>query len=177
MKACLEATFLLLITDLEPDFNDVNATVDDIFFDCRTQFEKLPTLLLVAKAHHIFHSRSVVPTPIEDHDFARGREMLHVTLHVHLRLLAVGRRGQSGDAEYARAHALGNGLNRSALASRIAALEHDYHAQALVFHPFLEFAKLSLEAAQFSLVLFALNFSFSRTILHNHDLLMPNSWP
>src|ERR1700723_2215231 len=175
MKACLEATFLLLITDLEPDLNDVNATVDDIFFDCRAQFEKLPTLLLGAKAHHIFHSRSVVPTPIEDHDFARGREMLHVTLHVHLRLLAVGRRGQSGDAEYARADALSNGLNRSAFPSRIAALEHDYHAQALVFHPFLQSTKLSLKAAQFRLILFALNFSFGRIVVHNLDLLNANS--
>src|SRR5258708_2537597 len=177
MKACLEATLLLVITHLEPDLNDLNAAVHDISFDRRAQFEKLPMLLLAAKAHHIFHPRSVVPTPIEDHDFAGGREMLHVTLQVHLRLLAVGRRRQRDEAEYPRAYALSNGLNRSAFAGRVAALEHDYHAQALVFHPFLEFTKLSLELAQFRLVLFALDFSFGRIIVHNLDLPNANSWP
>src|ERR1700722_4292371 len=172
MKPCLEATLLLLITYLEPDLNDVDATIHDILFDCWAQFEKLPALLLGAKAHHIFHSRSVVPTPIKDHDFARRREMSYVTLKVHLRLFAVGRRGQGSNAEYARADTLSNGLNRSTFAGSIASFEHDYHAQALVFHPFLQSTKLSLELAQFCLVLFALNFSFRRTILHDHGLLM-----
>jgi len=36
----------------------------------------------------------------------------------------------------------------------------------------LEFTKLSLKAAQVRFVLFALNFSFGRIIVHNHDLLM-----
>jgi hypothetical protein len=98
--------------------------------------------------------------------------MLHVTLHVHLRFLTVGGRGQSGDAKYARADALGNGLYCSAFAGGIAALEHDYHPQALVFHPFLKLAKLRLKAAQFLLILFALNFSFGRIVVHQHDLLM-----
>ena len=41
---------------------------------------------------------AVVPAPVEDHDLARGREVRHVALHVHLALLAVRGRGQRHDA-------------------------------------------------------------------------------
>ena len=109
---------------------------------------------------------AVVPTAVEDHDFARGREMLHVALHVHLRLLAVGRRGQRHEAEHARADALGDGLDGAAFAGGVAALEDDDHAQALVFDPFLKLAQLGLELAQFLLVF--LRFIFlSRSVLNS----------
>src|SRR5215212_1164221 len=50
-------------------------------------------LFFRAKAHHILHPGAIVPTAIEDHYLAGGGEVLHVTLDIHLRLLAIrGRR-------------------------------------------------------------------------------------
>ena len=126
------------------------------------QFEKAGVLFLRAEAHHIFDARAVVPTAVEDHDLARRREMLHVALHIHLRLLAVGRRRQRDEAKHARADALGQGADGAALARGVAALEDDDDAQALVLDPLLELAQLGLELAQFLLVF--LGFHFLRTV-------------
>ena len=115
-------------------------------------------LFLGAEAHHVLDARAVVPTAVEDHDFARGRKMLHVALDVHLRLLAVGRRGQRHQAEHARADALGDGLDGAALAGGVAALEDDDHAQALVLDPLLQLAQLALELAQLLHVFLVLHF-------------------
>ena len=93
---------------------------------------------LGAEAHHVLDAGAVVPAAVEDHDLARGREVLDVALHVHLRLLAVRGRGQRHEAEDARADALGDGLDRAALAGRVAALEDDDDAQALVLDPLLQ---------------------------------------
>ena len=80
-------------------------------------------LLLGAEAHHVLDAGAVVPTAIEDHDFAGGREVLHVPLHVHLAFFAVRRRRQRDDAKHARAHALGDGANRPAFSGAVAAFE------------------------------------------------------
>ena len=69
-----------------------------------------------AEPHHVLDAGAVVPAPVEDHDLAAGREVLHVALHVHLALLAVRRRRQRHQPEDARADALGDRLDRSALA-------------------------------------------------------------
>jgi hypothetical protein len=56
-------------------------------------------LLFRAKTHHVFDTCAVLPTAIEDHDLTRRREVLHVTLHIDLRLLAVRWCWQGDDAE------------------------------------------------------------------------------
>ena len=84
--------------------------------------------------------------------------MLHVALQIDLRLLAVRWRRQGDDAEDARTHALGNGLDRTAFSRRIAALEDDNDAQPLVPHPFLELAEFDLKFAQFLFVFLSLEF-------------------
>ena len=81
---------------------------------------------------------------------------VHVALHVQLRLLAVGRRGQRDDAEHAGADALGDGADGAALAGGIAALEDHDDAEALVLDPLLELAELGLEPPEFLLVHLAL---------------------
>ena len=96
-------------------------------------FEEAGVLLLRAKAHHILDAEAVIPTAVEDDDLARRREVLHVTLHIHLRLLAIGRRRQRDGAKHAGADPLGQGANGAAFARGVAALEDDDHAQALVF--------------------------------------------
>ena len=53
-----------------------------------------------------------------------------VALEVPLAALALGRRGQRGDARDARVQVLGDPLDRAALAGGVAALEHDHDARA-----------------------------------------------
>jgi hypothetical protein len=98
-----------------------------------------------AEAHHIFDAGAVVPAAVEDHDLAGGRKVLHVALHVHLRLLAVGRRGQGGTTRNTR------GLTRSVIALIVPPLpaasrpSKTMTLQLVRLHPFLEVAKLDLE--------------------------------
>ena len=119
-------------------------------------------LFLCAKAHHIFDARAVVPTAVEDHDLTRRREMRHVTLQVHLRFLAVGRRRQRDKSKHTRADPLGERPDGAAFARGVAALEDDDDAQALVLDPILEMAQLGLELAKFLLVF--LRFHFLTTV-------------
>ena len=117
---------------------------------------KSPILLLGAEAHHMLDAGAVVPTAVEDHDLAGGREMLHVPLHVHLALFPIRRGGQRDNAKHARADALGDGADGPALARAVASLEHDDDAQPLGLHPLLERAELGLKASKFLLVLLAI---------------------
>ena len=123
-------------------------------------FEETPYCFLGAEAHHALDAGAVVPTAVEDHDFAGGGKVLHVPLHVHLRLLPVGRGRQRDQPEDARADAFGDRLDRAALAGRVAALEDDDHPQPLVLHPLLQAAEFGLELAQFLLVLLAFHLGF-----------------
>src|SRR5262249_9566263 len=118
--ARLEPAFLLLVADLQPEFDEEDATVHDVLFGYRAQFQETVMLLLVAKAHHVFDTGAVVPTPIEDDDFARCREVRHVTLNVHLRFLAVRWRWQRYQTKDPRADALGDGADSAALSGAIA---------------------------------------------------------
>ena len=86
--------------------------------------------------------------------------MLYVTLDVHLRLLAVRRRGQSDDAKHARAHALRDRSDGPTLAGAVAPFEHDDDPQALELDPILKVAKLRLQPAQFLFILLAFEFWF-----------------
>ena len=84
-----------------------------------------------------------------------------VALDVHLRLLALGRRGQRDDAEHARAHPLGDRLDRAALAGGVAALEHDADLGARRLDPLLHRDQLAVQRAQLGLVLLALHLAAS----------------
>ena len=63
-------------------------------------------LLGGAEPHDGLDAGAVVPAAVEDHDLAGGGQVRDVALDVHLRALALGRRGQRDDAEDARADAL-----------------------------------------------------------------------
>ena len=154
--------FCSLSLDFQPDLDELDAAVHDVFLDLGTAVKKAGVLFLRAKAHHIFHASAVVPTAVENHDLARRREMLHVTLEVHLRLLAVGRRGQRHKSEYARADSLGQGPDGATLARGVAAFEDDDDAQPLLLDPILEMTQPGLKLAKF-LVVF-LRFHFLRTV-------------
>ena len=84
--------------------------------------------------------------------------MAHVTLDVHLALLALGRRRQRHHAEDARTDPLGDGLDGAALAGAVAALEDDADLESLMTHPLLELDQLDMELRQFLRVLLRLQF-------------------
>src|SRR5262249_52242078 len=102
---------------------------------------------------------------VENHDLAGGWEALDVALHVHLRFLAVGRRGQRHHAEHARTHPLGKRLDGAALAGGIAALEDDDDALAALLDPRLQMAELDLTLAHFLFVFLALEFLLLAVLL------------
>src|SRR5262249_23002586 len=133
-----------------------NAVVDDdVPLERRTQLQEPFVLLLAAEAHHMFHAGAVVPAPVKDDDFARGRKMREIALDIHLRLLPVSRRGQSHDAEHTRADALRDTTDQTALAGGVATLEDDHDPRPLLLDPVLQYAELDLQLFQLLLVLLA----------------------
>ena len=132
--------------------------VDDELLDVGADFEKALVLLGRAEAHDVFDAGAVVPAAVEDHDLAAGGKVLDVALHVHLALLAVGRRRQRDDAEDARADPLRDGLDRAALAGCVAPLEHDDDPLAGFADPVLKVTELFLQLPELFLVRLALQF-------------------
>src|SRR5262249_15559319 len=135
---------LLVIAHLQPVLPEVDAVLDHVPLEIRTQLEKPAVLLLRAEAHDVLDSGAVVPAPVEDHDFSRRWKVRNVALHVHLALLAVARRGERNNAEYARTDALGNDPDQSALAGCVAAFEYNDDALPLLLDPVLQHAQFNL---------------------------------
>src|SRR4051812_32909480 len=148
LDARFETTFLLFVAHFQPEFDQQDAACGDVALEDRAQFEETAVLFLAAEVHHVLHTGAIVPATVEDNDFACGRKLLQVALHVHLGLFAVGRSRQRHHAENARADTLSNGLDRAAFAGAIPSFEHEDDAESLVFHPSLEFTELNLELVQ-----------------------------
>src|SRR5580700_12341610 len=145
LNARLKATLLLLIADFQPEFDQLDAGVEDVILDTGADLEKTLVLLGGAKAHYVLDPRPVIPAAIEDYDLTRGREVLDVTLQVDLGLLPVRWCRQGDDAKDTRTYPLGNSLDRTPFSGRIAALKDDNDPQSLVSHPFLQQAELYLK--------------------------------
>src|SRR5262245_9761388 len=121
-------------------------------------------LLRRAAPHHVLDTGPVVPAPVENDDFASGREVLQVALHVDLRLLPIGRRWQRDDAEHPGAEALSERANRAALPRAIASFEDDDYAEPFLLYPPLEMAQPHLQFLE-RLLVFVLF----------HELISPTS--
>jgi hypothetical protein len=160
VDAALQAAGLLLFAHLEPVLDEDDARVDHRLLDCGQHGEEALRLLFGAEAHDALDPGPVVPAAVEDDDLPRGGEVRDVALHVHLGLLALGRRGQRHDPEDAGAHPLGDRLDRAALAGAVAALEDDADLRAGRLHPLLEGDELGVERAQLPLVGLALHLPF-----------------
>ena len=172
LHAGFETALLFLVADLEPDLNELDARVHNVLLRLRAQFEKIPVLLVRAEAHDVLPPGAIVPTPVENHDFARRGEMLHVTLDVHLRLLAVGGSGQCHQPEHARTDPFGDGFDGAALAGSVPALEDYDRTKTLVLDPLLQRAQLPLEFAQLLHVFLVLQFLSAvgfGSLAHNHS--------
>src|SRR5215472_252916 len=161
VDSCLETAMLLFLSHFHPVFDKSYPSVHEVFLGHWAEFQEPVMLLFRAKTHHVFHARTVVPTSIEDHDLTRGREVLHVALHIHLALLSIGRSGKGYDSEHTRTNPFRDRPDRAALSGGVPALEDNNHAATFVFDPVLEFAKFALEPAEFLLVLLALQTTVS----------------
>jgi len=96
-----------------------------------------------------------------------GRKVLNVTLPEHLRFLAIRGSRKRHHAKHARAHAFGNGLDRSALARRVPTFEQDDDSCSRLFDPSLQVAKLDLQLLELPLVSFAFHFAFGVTAVRS----------
>src|SRR5204863_9250732 len=121
----------------------------------RDGLEKFASLLLGTESHDSFDAGAVIPTAVEDHDFAGGGKMLNVTLHVHLRFFALTGRGPRRNAKHAGANALSNGFDGAALARAVATFEYDADFEPLVLDPLLQLDKLDVQAVKLALILLA----------------------
>ena len=122
----MEASFLLLVADGEPVFQQDDAGADEHTLELRAGAQELHVLLLGAEAHDVFHPRPVVPTPVEQDDLPGCGQVGDVALEVPLRLLRVGGLAQGDDAAATGVQRLGNALDGPALSSGVTALEqHD----------------------------------------------------
>ena len=114
-------------------------------------------LRLSAKTHDIFDAGPVIPAAVKNDDLATCREAPDVTLHEHLGLFAVRRRGQSGHAKDPRAHPFGNSLDRPALACGVSSFEQDDDPRTRLLDLFLQPAKLNLQLLQLLFVSLSLD--------------------
>jgi len=103
-------------------------------------------LLLCAEPQHAFDPGPVVPAAVKDHDLPGRRQMRDVALDIHLRFLALGRRGQRDDPKDARAHPFCDGLDRAALARPVSAFEDNADLLAFVDDPLLQLHQLDVQA-------------------------------
>src|SRR5258708_28549939 len=102
-------------------------------------------LLLTTETHDILDSRAVVPTPVENDNFTRGGKVCHVTLHVHLALLAVGWGRKGHYAEHTGADTFRDRFDCAALSGSVAPFKHKDDALSCLLHPFLKLAKFDFD--------------------------------
>src|SRR5262249_52027955 len=110
---------------------------------------------------------SVVPAPVEDQDLARCRKVFNVTLPKHLRFLPIRGSRKRYHAKHARAHAVGDGLDRSALARRVPTFEQDDDACSRLSDHLLEVAKFDLQLVDPPLINFAFLFGLGLTAVRS----------
>src|SRR6185312_16792843 len=121
---------------------------DEHLLELRHGAEELLQLLGRAEAHDALDPGAVVPGTVEEHHFAGGGEVRHITLEIPLATLALSRRRERHDAADARIEPLGDALDRPSLAGRIAAFEQHRDLELVVLHPILQPHQLVLQAKE-----------------------------
>src|SRR4029453_11986938 len=150
--AALEPVLLLGVGDREPVLDEDDPRAQQHPLELGAGAEELLVLLLGAEAHHPLDPGPVVPAAVEQDDLPGRREVGHVPLEVPLGALTLGRGSQGDDPGDTRVEALGDPLDRSTLAGRVAALEQDDHLEPGVLDPLLELDQLQLQLGQLLLV-------------------------
>src|SRR5262249_28469120 len=83
--------FLLFLADLQPDLDQSNASINDVFFDLRAKLEKMAGLLRRGKTHYGFDAGAGIPTSVEDDHFTPPPAAVAINLHVQISLFSVPR--------------------------------------------------------------------------------------
>src|SRR6516164_9774564 len=73
VDARLKSPFLLVLADLQPNLDQPNPAIHDVFLDRRTQVEEALVLRLGTKSHDVFDSSPVIPATVKDDDLAPRR--------------------------------------------------------------------------------------------------------
>jgi hypothetical protein len=128
------------LRDREPQLGQADAVVDQHLLEQRDLAYELLVLIGCAEAHDPLDARPVVPGSVEQHDLARGRQVVDVALEVPLGAFAVCRLLQRDDARTARVEVLHEPLDGSALASRVTTLEHETCRSPLAWLHFCSFS-------------------------------------
>src|ERR1019366_10770390 len=100
----------------EPILDQVDAGTNKHFFKQRAGAQEFLVFGLGAKTHDVLHACAVVPTAVEQRDFARGGQMRNVALKIPLLAFAFGRRSQRDNAAHYWVETLGDALYDTALA-------------------------------------------------------------
>jgi hypothetical protein len=79
----------------------------------------------VQKPTGSLNAGAVVPASNEDHGLACSWKVRKVTLHVHLRLLALSRSRQRNDSKHSRTDPLGDRFDRASFTGAITSLKDD----------------------------------------------------
>src|SRR5262249_12276934 len=144
----LEPALLLIVADREPVLDQRDPGADEHPLELGARAEELLQLVLGAEAHHALDASSVVPTPVEQHDLARRRQVVDVALEVPLALLPLGWRAEGNHPAEARVQRLGDAFDGATLAGRIATLEDHDDLPLLDADELLELHELHLQPAQ-----------------------------
>ena len=56
-----KAAFLLVLADLEPNLDQLNAAIDNVLLNLGTKLQKPPVLLRRAETHDVLNTGAVVP--------------------------------------------------------------------------------------------------------------------
>jgi hypothetical protein len=147
-----EPVRLLLLADLEPVLHEDDAVLDEHPLENGHLAQEQVVLLGGAESEHALDAGAVVPAAVEQHDLAGRRQVLHITLEIPLRLLALCRHGQSNRACGARVHEFDDPLDRTALPGGVPSLEEHEQARPRRSHPFLHLHKFLLQASELLLV-------------------------
>ena len=127
----------------------------------RTIPEKLPVLFFGAEAHHVFNSGPVIPTPVEDDDFAARGKSFNVALRVDLRPLPFRGRWERYDAKDTRADALHDPFDDATFAGSIPSFKKDDYARVGRLYPLLKRDQFNLQLEHLGFVVFLANLRLS----------------
>jgi hypothetical protein len=166
IDASQKSSLLFVLSNFEPNLDQRDTAVDDVLFDFWAKIQKSPVLRLGRKIHDIFDAGAIVPTPVEDNDFACRGKLPDVTLHEHLALFPIGGSRKGYDAEDTGTDALSDRFDGPPLSSSIAAFERDDDFQSFVLYPILQSTKVNLKLAQLLFVVLALHFRAIATVDH-----------
>ena len=131
------------------EFAGAQRGVDQHLLEQRTGTQELAILVLGAEPHYALYTAAVVPTPVEETDFASRRQLGDVTLKIPLSALALCWRAECHHAADAGVQALDNAFDGASLAGGVPALEEDDDLEAVQSNPFLQLDELELQMGEF----------------------------